>query len=130
MKNVFLGLVLCVIVIGGLFSLAFHSMRWGWRHNTEISISESDNYYQLHAYFNRNKTKRLQRFMDAQLHQRHTFVNSRIDGSITLDDKTNFYIKTSPGVLFIKLNKGTNDFDSYYRVKQMGEGIKRTLAND
>jgi len=51
-------------------------------------------------------------------------LNSRADASITLDDKTTFYIRSKPGNLEIKLNKQENSAASYKKIKKMCEGIK------
>ena len=57
-----------------------------------------------------------------------SFVNSRIDGTIALDDHTTFYIKKYPGKLEIKLNKDENSDEAYERVKSMCNGIKKLLV--
>ena len=57
-----------------------------------------------------------------------SFVNSRIDGTIALDDHTIFYIKKYPGFIEIELDKDKNSDVAYRRIKSMCEGIKRVLA--
>jgi hypothetical protein len=54
-------------------------------------------------------------------------VNSRTDASITLDDKTTFYIRSRPGNLEIKLNKKENPASSYDKIKKMCAGIKAII---
>jgi hypothetical protein len=49
---------------------------------------------------------------------------------MTLDDKTNLYVRTTPGKLYIRLNKQENDEEAYLRIKRLGEGIKQRLARD
>jgi len=57
-----------------------------------------------------------------------SFTNTRIDGQLSLNDHTTFYIKKYPGYLKIKLDKGKNSDESYYRIKEMCEGIKKVIA--
>jgi len=59
-----------------------------------------------------------------------SFVNTRIDGDLTLDDKTTFYIKKKPGFLEIKLNKNRNSSSSYHTIKELGEGLKGVLTEN
>ena len=58
-----------------------------------------------------------------------SFVNSRIDGVITLDDRTKFYIRKSPGVLEIKFNKDENTEQAFQNIKSMCQGIKKVLTH-
>jgi hypothetical protein len=57
-----------------------------------------------------------------------SFVNSRIDGKLALDDHTTFYIKKYPGFIEIKLDKNENSEEAYHRIKAMCEGIKKVIA--
>ncbi len=58
-----------------------------------------------------------------------SFVNTNIDGTITLDNHTTFYIQKSPGVVKIKLDKDENSEEAYYTIKSMCEGIKPIVTN-
>lgn len=58
-----------------------------------------------------------------------SFVNTRIDGTIALDDQSLFYIKKSPGFLTIKLDKDANSEEAYERIKAFCEGIKPIVTN-
>ena len=84
----------------------------------------------MNAYFNRNRTRDVDEYMDSKIGRRSnmSFVNSRIDGTIALDDHTTFYIKKYPGKLEIKLNKDENSDEAYERVKSMCNGIKKLLV--
>jgi hypothetical protein len=83
----------------------------------------------MKAHFSQHKTRAVEEYMNDRIGDRGdmSFVNTRIDGQITLDDRTTFYIKKYPGFLEIKLDKDQNDFDSYQRVKAMCEGIKEVV---
>jgi hypothetical protein len=96
-------------------------------HDTNITYNEDDHYYSMKAYFPKSETRDVDEYMDDRIGRRSkmSFVNSRIDGTIALDDHTNFYIQKSPGVLKIKLDKDENSEDSYHQIKSMCQGIKK-----
>lgn len=95
-----------------------------------IRVSDTDNYYKMQAHFNKYRTDDIDKYMDKKIGRRsHTsFVNATIDGKLSFDDRTTFYIKKYPGYLEIKFDKDENSTESYYRVKSMCEGIKKVLA--
>jgi hypothetical protein len=95
--------------------------------NVKISVNETVDVYKFSAEFNKSQSKKVQEYMDDFLNQ-HTFRNAEIDADITLDDRTKFYAKVIPGEVKIKLNKDKNTVESYHKIKEMGEGIKRVLA--
>lgn len=103
----------------------------GRRHNGNISIilSESDNTYKVIAEFDERKNRALERCMNKYLgnNSSMSFTNSRIDGDITLDDKTTFYIKKKSGFLKIILDKDKNSRESYDEIKAFGQELKLAL---
>jgi hypothetical protein len=101
------------------------------RGNTSIAFSESDHYYSMKARFSDERTRDVEHYMDEMIGDQSnmSFVNSRIDGQIAFNDHTNFYIKKYDGYLQIKLDKDNNSADSYEKVRDMCQGIKRLLAN-
>ena len=96
-----------------------------------ITYSEFDHYYSMNAHFSKSKTRDVEEYMDSRIGSRSkmSFVNSRIDGTLALDDHTTFYIKKYPGHIEIKLNKDENSQESYHEIKVMCEGIKKVLVN-
>ena len=82
------------------------------------------------ARFNTGKTNDVDEFMDYKIGNKSnmSFVHSRIDGKLALDDHTTFYIKKYPGYLQIKLDKDENSVEAYERIKSMCEGIKKVIA--
>jgi hypothetical protein len=113
-----------------LFMLCFClSCRLG-HHNISIHISDSEHYYKMYARYDENRTRNLDEFMDDKIGRRSnmSFVNSRIDGKLALDDHTTFYIKKYPGYLEIKLDKDENSNEAYHRIKSMCEGIKKVVV--
>jgi hypothetical protein len=95
-----------------------------------INYSESDHYYSMNADFSKSKTRAVEEYMDSRIGSRSkmSFVNSRIDGTLALDDHTTFYIKKYPGIVEIKLDKDENSYEAYHRIKSMCEGIKKVLV--
>ena len=64
-----------------------------------IKHSQYDHYYEMTAKFNPEKTTDVDRWLDQELSARNmSFVNTRIDGEITLDDKITFYVKKITGL--------------------------------
>ena len=99
--------------------------------NIDLTFNESDHYYSMSADFSKSKTRAIDEYMDSRVGRRSnmSFVNSRIDSKLALDDHTTFYIKKYPGHVEIKLNKDENSPESYHQIKVMCEGIKRVLVN-
>lgn len=99
-------------------------------HNISIHVSESEHYYSMDAHYDPAKTRDVEEYMNYKIgHASNiSFINTRIDGQLALDDHTNFYIKKYPGYLKIKLDKEKNSVESYQHVKQMCEGIKKVVT--
>ena len=95
--------------------------------NINFTVSESDHYYSMNADFSKSKTRAVEEYMDSRIGRRSnmSFVNSRIDGTLALDDHTTFYIKKYPGFIEIKLDKDENSDEAYQEIKAMCEGIKK-----
>jgi len=98
--------------------------------NTNFTFNESAHYYSMNADFSKSKTRAVEKYMDSRIGRRSnmSFVNSRIDGTLALDDHTTFYIKKYPGFIEIKLDKDQNSNDAYHEIKAMCEGIKKLLV--
>ena len=93
--------------------------------NTNIKHSQYSHYYELKASFNPQRTDRIDRYLDNELGNGSTiFYNTRIDGEITLDDKTTFYIKKSPGYLKIKFDKEKNSEEAFAKLRSVLEGVQ------
>lgn len=90
-----------------------------------IKHSEYDHYYEMTAKFNPDRTAAVERWLDKELASADvSFTNTQIDGDITLDDKSVFYIKKSPGFLNIKLDKEKNSDAVYQKIRSVCEGIQ------
>jgi hypothetical protein len=89
-----------------------------------IKHSQYDHYYEMTAKFNPEKTIEVDKYLDKELPNGNmSFVNTRMDGEITLDNKATFYIKKSPGYLNIKFDKEKNSDKAYTKIKSVCEGI-------
>lgn len=106
------------------------SCRYSNENNTNITLSESDHSYSMKAHFNKNKTRDVEKYMDNKIGKTSnmSFVNSSIDGKLTLDDHTTFYIKKYPGFVQLKFDKNENSDLAYQKIKAMCEGIKNGLS--
>ena len=106
------------------------SCRYFNDHDIHIGYSEDDQYYSMNAHFPSNRTRDVEEYLDRRIgnNSNMSFKNTRIDGKVTLDDHTTFYIKKFPGILKIKLDKDKNSEESYHEIKTMCQGIKRILV--
>lgn len=127
MKTAAFFMTFCLVIV--MASLPFLTKKINGD-NISISVSESEDWYKLTADYPEEKTRKVQRCLDEYLEPSGmSFVNARIDGDIKLDNKTYFYINTSPGTLKIKLDKRKNTTASYRRMKKLSEGLKEVLAD-
>ena len=96
--------------------------------SVSIKHSQYDHYYEMKAKFNPKKTTEVDRYLDKELSGGDmSFVNTAIDGEITLDNKTTFYIKKSPGYLHIKFDKEKNSDEAFFKIKSVCEGINEVV---
>ncbi len=128
MKKIFIAiLIISIVCITGAFMFVAH--RINNPRDIAVSISESDDTYRLSASYSRYQAGRVHHYLRDQLNN-DLFKKNKVDALLTLEDETRVHIKSKPGKLLILLNKNENGFDSYFRIKQLGEGIKRRLTRD
>ena len=83
----------------------------------------------MYASYDRDKARKIQRLLDRELNVdigrsgRHTHV----DATITLDDRTTFYMRAFPGELRINFDKTRNSEDSWIKIQDVCEEIKEAL---
>jgi hypothetical protein len=128
MKKLFFGLLLGILFVFISLTYVFHKMYDD--HDLSIRVKETDDSYSFYASYAKFNTGRLQHFMNKTLHTNQFASGSRLSSFITLEDNTHFYIRTQPGNLYLKLDKRSNDEQSYLRIKRLGEEIKRKLTED
>lgn len=124
--------VIALVIVSVLYIVGFlQAVQYGFsNHNgVTVRVKESDDTYRLYARYASHKTERVHQYLRKEL-MNDLFRKRKVDADLTLEDRTRFHIKTSPGKLLIQFNKTENDYDSYFRIKQIGEGIKRRLTAD
>lgn len=121
MKTTAFLLVFCLV--SALVSYPFFKKKFN-EDNIRISVSESDDRYKISADYPKNKTRRIQKYLDECLQPSGmSFVNARIDGDISPGNGMHFYIDTAPGSLTIRFDRRKNSATAYRKMKQMGEGL-------
>lgn len=116
-----------------LYAIAYMTVAASCMHNdhdTSISYKDTGRYYSMKAYFSRNKTRKVEHYMDETFgtNSRMSFINSKNDGTISLDNHAKFYMKKYPGVLEIKMDKDENSYENFDEIKSMCQGIKKVLT--
>jgi hypothetical protein len=130
MKKLFFLIIFCLIAVVFFVNDTFNRVYINNDNDVSIKINETDDIYQLRAHYGEWKTDKVRRYMNERLHTNNRFRNATMDADVTLDDKTSFYIRTSSGRLFIKVNRNQNDPEAFERVKQFGEDLKNELADN
>lgn len=124
--------VIALVIVSVLCIVGFlQAVQYGFgnRNGVSVRIKESDDTYRLYASYSGYKTGRVHQYLRKEL-RNELFRKRRVDADLTLEDHTRFHIKLGPGKLLIRFNKNENDYDSYFRIKELGEGIKRRLTVD
>ena len=116
-----------------LYAIAYITVACSCMHNdhdTSISYKDTGKYYSMKAYFSRSKTRKVEHYMDDRIgrNSHMSFVNSKIDGTIALDNHAKFYMKKYPGVLEIRMDKDENSYENFDEIKSMCQGIKKVLT--
>ena len=120
--------IACILFFVASFSSCFHHHH----HNTSVTISDSGDEYEMYASYDIDKARKIQRLLDRELNVdigrsgRHTHV----DATITLDDRTTFYMQAFPGELKINFDKTRNSEDSWIRIQDVCEEIKEALERN
>ncbi len=130
MKTSFFLATFCLISLSALIIYTKFDVNDKNSDRTSISISEDDNSYRLEAVYNINNTGRVERYINNCISPNSLgkSENDYFDVTTSLSDGTVFYVKESPGILKIELNKKKNSTASYYRIKKMCEGVKGILS--
>ncbi len=116
-----------------LFLLSCFSscIRWHHHHDTSVTISDSEDEYELSASFDEHKTRKIQRLLDRELNIDLGTSGRRthVDATITLNDHTTFYMRALPGELRINFDKSENSEDSWIKIQGVCEEIKEALED-
>ena len=125
MKNVAVIVLYCLL----LSSVSISCWHRSNNDNINLTVSESGNDYKITAEYPEQNTVNVERYMNRKFGDESniSFINTRIDAEITLDDGTKFYMNNRPGILELKLDKSENSNASYRKIKAFGEGLKPVL---
>ena len=106
------------------------SCHYGNGHRISLSVSESEHSYSMDADFNNSRSRDVDEYMDRRIGaaSNMSFVNSRVNALLTLDDHTTFHMRKYPGHVEIDLDKDKNSDEAYHRIKSMCEGIKNVIT--
>ena len=121
-----------VIACALLFASSFSSCFRHHRHDTSVTISDSGDEYEMCASFDENKTRKIQRLLDRELNidLGRSGRNVHLDATITLDDRTTFYMRALPGHLRINFDKSENSGESWEKIHEVCEEIKDALSDN
>ncbi len=99
--------------------------------NISVSVTDSDDFYKVKADYDESRTSKLYRYIRKNLGSDGLFQSEddHLDAVVQLDDHTRFYVKASPGKFLLKMDKDENSEASYDRIRKVGEGIKKVLAD-
>lgn len=101
------------------------------QNNNSVTLTESNNNYQLKAKYPKTKTRQLQDYMTESLRSTgFKFANTQLDADLALTGGINFYIKSYDGGLTLKFDKRKNNANDYTKFKKMCEGIKTILQEN
>lgn len=127
MKKIFLALFVCTICVVGFFVFVF--ARIFYHNNISVSINDSEDRYQVYASYPLRHTSRIHHYLENRFHN-HDLRKRRMEGYVSMDEKTHIYIASIPGRLIMKLDKKEHDLESRLRFKQLGEDIKIELTRE
>ncbi|HEY1871308.1 MAG TPA: hypothetical protein VGG71_09630 [Chitinophagaceae bacterium] len=98
-------------------------------HSINLTVSESERYYKIEAHYNIDNTGAVEKCMDDHLrkHGDPSFMNTSIDGNLTLNNGTTFYIKNYPGQLEIKFDKTENSTAALNDIKSLAKDLKPSI---
>lgn len=101
-------------------------------HDISISVNDDEEVYKMRASFNEDRTRTVERIINAHLNQHPSlsFKRGFVDTVLTLDDGTRFHIKARPGKLRINFDKTEISAEGCERLKEICEEIKEALAEE
>lgn len=118
--------IIAIIMVAGIALFPYIKKERN-HENVSITISDSDDEFEIEANFPKSKAQEIHEFLDAEFNQ-NTFKKAEIDADIRLSDKTFFYAKSSETYLNIELDKDKNTKEALQKMKKIGKGVKDILA--
>lgn len=122
-RNFFTTTVFCILLLS--------SCRYHNNHNIKISVNESVGSYRFYASFPEQQTNKIHRLINNRLAPNELFASAKdyMNVTTTLQDKTTFAVKASPGIVEITIDREGNSPASYDRIRNMCAEIKTALKN-
>jgi len=125
MKNPLVIVTFCILLLCIYFAYAILVDN----KDISLSITETDNTFQLSANYAKDKTPNvMQHFNDCIKPANITSVNYKPDTTLILQDRTEFSIKCSPGKFKLYLDKRKNSVASLVRTKKICEELKTVIC--
>jgi len=96
----------------------------------EIAVHDDSDKYQMEAHYNVNNTSRVQHYINNCIEPNSLFSSDHdyLNVTTSLQDGTNYYVKSSPGHMKISIDKRKNSMASVMRIRKMCSGIKELLT--
>ncbi len=126
MKTSVLFAAFSIIALSGFLFWARFNIHEGF----STTVNDDTDTYTFTAQYDRRETGKVEGFINKNISpdQMGSSENDYVDANTTLNDNTHFYIKESPGLLKIRLDKRANTTASFYRIKKMCEGVSKLLT--
>ncbi len=120
------------IVIAAVVCLGFYtSCRHHNNHDIKVSINESGGNYTFYASFPEQKTNKIHRLINNRISPNGLFASAEdhLNVTTTLQDKTTFAVKASPGIVEIRVNREGNSPAAFNCIKYMCTDIRNALKD-
>jgi len=119
------------LLLPGLFLMLVFSSCFR-DHNISISVSNSEDVYQMTARYPKYKTRKVEQMLGEFLEDisSRSYKHRRSGYEITLDDMSVMYLRSDPGKLKIRIDKTENRETCCTKAEEICEEIKRVLADD
>ncbi|MBB6501912.1 hypothetical protein [Pedobacter cryoconitis] len=123
-KNIFTS---SVLILSLAISLIFSSCK-GHGDRLKITVNETDTNYEMTASYNEDKTPKVEQYLSQYVPQTAIFKPGHpSEIRVTLADKSEFNIKSTPGELRINLDKKLNTKTSLNNIKRISKELKDIL---
>lgn len=97
--------------------------------NTIVKTSETETAYTLDATFKKEKAMEIYEHINSMIasNRKFAFEDSELNTNTSLDDGTTFHIEANYTELKITFDKESNSYESYKRVQELYEGVKKVV---
>jgi hypothetical protein len=118
-------IVFCLLILGITLACKSEIVK----DKTSFTVTEESNgLYEINAIFSDYKYDRVQQAINEVAAPTPIFkAKGDVKATITLADKTTFYLKSSSGKLYVRFDKNKNSSVSYQKIKEMAKAIGEAL---